>query len=298
MKKNFVKISGGIVLVIVLILVYTAAVTQTSRVSKNPEKKITAGVTDEGAVDIGEPTGDDPWEELDKLVKAYYVKTGAFYQGTIKLFDGNGDNDKLLEEKKFEYTCFSNEYSYSLAPFEIVSKKNYTVIVNHDDKLVAVVPKITEKIKNKDLFNLSDFKKMIEEQKANIKVTQLGNEKILTVDSIQSPDIQGYRIYYSPQTYRISKMLIGMSRLSPLIDESDVSQKKTEEITQQETVITDEDEIEEYYYYLEINYSVITALSLHQGEFNPENKFVKIDGKKIELTAEFKEYQLFNSDEP
>jgi hypothetical protein len=257
-----------------------------------------AAVTDEGAIDIGEPTGDDPWQELDKLVKAYYVKSGVFYQGTMKLFDGNGDNDKLLEEKKFEYTCFSNEYSYSLPPFEIVSKKNYTVIVNHDDKLVAVVPKITEKVKSKDLFNLSDFKKIIEEQKANIKVTQLGNEKILTVDSIQSPDIQGYRIYYSPQTYRISKMLIGMSRLSPLIDESDDSQKKTKEITEEETVITDEDEIEEYYYYLEISYSLATPLSLRQGEFNPENKFVKIDGKKIELTSEFKEYELFNSDEP
>jgi hypothetical protein len=303
MKKNFLKISGGIVLVTVLVLIYTAAVTQTSRLPKYAGKNSGAINDDTDTTDIGLPTGDDPWKELDNLVKAYYVKTGVLYQGTMKLFDGNGDKDKLLEEKKFEFTCFNNEYSYSLAPFEVINKKNFTVIVNHEDKVVAVASKITERTKSKDLFSLADFRKILEEQKANIKVTQLGNEKILTIDSIQDPDIQGYRIYYSPQTYKVSKMIVGMLRFSPLDDEpGEEDIKKTEDIPKEETGTEGEQKdqagVEGYFYYVEINYSVISPLSLRPGAFNPENKFVKIDGKKIELTAEFKEYELFNSVEP
>jgi len=297
MKKKFLKISGAFVLVIGLVLIYSAAVTQTSGSPKYSDKKISTASTDEtDTTDIGEPTGDDPWKELDNLVKTYYVKTGVFYQGVMKLFDGNGDNDKLLEEKKFEYTCFNNEYSYKLSPLEVINKKNYSVIVNHDDKVVAVVPKISQKTKSKDLFNIVDFRKIIEEQGANIKVTQLGNQKILTIDSIQDADIQGYRIYYSPDTYKISKMLIGMVRLSPLEGESDIREENNDELTNEEKTKENDDAVEGYTYYLEINYSVITPLLLQPGEFNPEEKFVKIDGKKIELAPAFKQYELFNSD--
>jgi hypothetical protein len=294
MKKKL-KIFVGIILVTILVLIYTTAVTQTSGLPKQADKKITnVENNDADTTDIGEPTGDDPWKEMNNLLKAYYVKNGVLYQGTMKLFDGNGDDEKLLEEKKFQYTYFDNEYSYSLAPLEVINKKNYAVIINHDDKVIAVTPKISARKKNKDLFSLADFRKIIEDQKANIKVTLLGNEKILTIDNIQDPEIQGYRIYYSPETYKISKMLIGMIRLSPLDDESITKQENTDESNNSESKTGDE--IDGYTYYLEINYSVIKPLSLFPGMFNPENEFVKIEGKKIELTSKYKEYQLFNSD--
>jgi hypothetical protein len=295
MKKKYLKILIGVILVAVLVLIYTQAVTQTS---KN-EEKFTSNIAvtannDKDTADIGEPTGDDPWKELDNLVKAYYIKDGVFYQGTMKLYDDNGDNEKLLEEKKFEYTYFNNQYSYSLGPLEVVNKKDYAVIVNHDDKIIAVTPKITSKAKNKELLNLSDFKKILQEQNANTKVTRRGNEKVLTIDSIQDPDIQGYRIYYSPETYKINRILIGMVRLSPMEDEASAGKIQDDSSG---TNSPGADEIDGYYYYLEINYSTMKPLSLHAGGFNPENKFVRIDGKKIELTPEFKEYRLYNSEE-
>jgi hypothetical protein len=296
MKKKLPRISIGIVLLIVLVSVYTVAVTQISESPKYPQRKIETSTTvDRDTTDIGEPTGDDPWKEFDNLIKAYYVKSGVLCQGTMKLFDGNGEKDKLLEEKRFEFTRFHDEYVYSLEPFEVVNKKNYTVIVNYDDKQIAVVPKKIQR-KAGDLFSMADFKKIFQEQKANIKVTQLGNEKILTVDSVQDPQIQGYRIYYSPQTYRINKILIGMARLSPLDDEVNQGDQTKGELPND----ADDDDstgIDEYYYYLEINYLVVNPISIQSGTFNPENKFVKIDGKKIELTPEFKEYELLNSDE-
>ena len=295
MKKKYLKILAGIILVAVLVLVYTQAVTQTSRNEKTIAATNALTVnSDQDTTDIGEPTGDDPWKELDNLVKAYYIKEGVLYEGNMKLYDDNGDKEKLLEEKKFEYTYFNNEYSYSLEPLEVVNKKDYAVIVNHDDKIIAVTPKITTKTKKKGLLNLSDFKKILEEQNANTKVTRRGNEKILTIDSIQDPDIQGYRIYYSPETYKISRIFIGMVRLSPL---DDGSVAEDDQHNKPQTNESDEDKIQGYYYYLEINYSMVKPLSLHAGEFNPENKFVRIDGKKIELTREFKEYRLYNSEE-
>jgi hypothetical protein len=160
---------------------------------------------------------------------------------------------------------------------------------------VAVIPKVEEEIKSKNLFSLADFKKIMEDQKAHVVVTQLGNEKILTVDSIQDAEIQGYRIYYSPETYKITKMVIGMLRLSPLDDETD--QQNIGKDTSEESNDENEIEFEGYTYYLELDYSVIKPFMPESGIFNPERKFLNIDGKKISLTAEFREYELFNSDE-
>jgi hypothetical protein len=291
-KKNYIKIFGGIVLGIGLILLYSVAVTQTSASNHTAEKNTGTPGTD--TTDIGEPTGDDPWHELDNLVKTYYPKSGISYEGLVKLYDGNGDSDKLLEEKKFEYTYFNDEYSYTFSPLEVINKKNYTVIVNHDEKLIAVAPKHTAKKKHHDFLDLADFRKIMEQQKANITVTKRGEEKILTIDSLQDPDIQGYRIYYSPGTYQINKVLVGMVRLYSLDEESDNEQIKEKPKYKNPDNM---DEVNEYVYYLEINYSVTKPLLLKPGEFNPENKFVRIDGKKIELAPEFKAYELFNSDQ-
>lgn len=281
------------------VLICVSAVTQIFNRSAHTARPVpSAGNNDKDTTGIGEPTGDDPWKELDKLVKAYYIKDGVFYQGTIKLFDDNGDAEKLLEEKKFQYTYFNNEYSYSLGPLEVINKKDYAVIVNHEDKMISVSPKITASVRKKDLLSITDLKNIIEQQNANVTVTRLGDEKILTIDSIQDADIQGYRIYYSPETYMISKIIVGMVRLYSLDDESAGEEKKDAPVvTETNTEEEADGEIEGYYYYLEINYSVIKPLSLQEGEFNPEKKFIRIEGKKLELAPEFAGYQLFNTDE-
>lgn len=282
-----------LVLVIALVLLYGRAVTQTAESKK---EKAISPVAHTDSTDLEEPTQDDPWAEFDNLVKTYYAKTGILYQGTMKVIDGNGDSDKVLEEKKFEYTCFNNEYSYSLSPLEVVSKKNFTVIVNHDDKMIAVAPKIAKGKRSKDLLGLDAFKTMIEQQKAKIKVTKLGSEKILTVDGIVDPQIQGYRIFYSPGTYKIHKMLIGMLRLSSL--DGDSGKNEDPQDNKGEKNLVDADSAQEYVYYLEIDYSAAKQLSLQRGDFNPEKRFLNIEGKNISLTPEFKGYELFNSEKP
>jgi hypothetical protein len=286
MRRKFIKISAGVVLVITLVLFYKAAVTQTAHSNADNGKKNVSEVVD-STDEEGVPTNDDPWKELDNLLKAYYLKKGVSYQGVMRLIDGNGEKDKTLEEKNFEYTFFNGEYCYKLAPMEVIYKKNYVVIVNHDEKMIAVTPKASARKTSQDLLSLGDFKKIIEQQKANVRITQLEDQKILTIDSIQDPNIQGYRIYYSPESYKISKILVGMLRLSPLEEESSGGKKEDTDIG--------EPNIDSYIYYLEINYSGDKELSLKKGEFNPEKKFVKMEGGKIEPAPGFRDYEIYNS---
>ena len=138
------------------------------------------------------------------------------------------------------------------------------------------------------------FKKVMQKGKVHALVTRIGNEKVITIDSINDPDIQGYRIYYSPQTYRVHKMLIGMARLNPLEDESDIQEEVYEPINNTE----EEAEITTYYYYLELLFTQIKPLTLQVKDFNPEHKFMRISKDSITLTPAYKDYQLLNTIEP
>jgi hypothetical protein len=265
-------------------------------------------VDDEKADETGTPTGDDPWKEMEKLVVAYYNKQGMNYAGTMKLIDDNGDNEKILEEQKFSCTLLNDDYYYSLGVMEVINKKNYIIAVDHQNKTIAISAN-EEKNNKQSFFSINEFKKLMEERKASAKVTQLGDQKILTIDNIEDPAIQGYSIYYSPETYRIQKILIGMVRLSPLEDGNenytdenitageDENKNPENTKTQEQASDTAQAEINGYYYYLEINYTNIKPLSLKEKEFNPENKFLQITKDKVELTKDYADYEL-NSNIP
>lgn len=284
---------GWLPAVLAFILLYSVGNTQYRKAVKagNEElvkKDIPADDGDSVEV-IGTPVNDDPWKEVENLVKAYYSKTGIAYKGTVKVIDDNGDKEKVLEEQPFEYTIVGNNYHYRLANMEVVNKKDLLLAIDHTGKTIAVSrkPALYEKRQNK-LFDIKEFKKIMLEQNAHARVTVLGNEKILTIDNIQDPTIQGYRIYYSPQTYRVHKMLIGMLRLSPLDEETSNNEQDTG---------ADDYTINEYYYYLEVVFTETEMLNVNEKEFNPENKFIRIDKKNMELMPGFTEYQLQNAAE-
>lgn len=53
-------------------------------------------------------------------------------------------------------------------------------------------------------------------------------------------------------------------------------------------------EVAGYSYMLEINYEKADLISIKDNAFNPENKFIKITRKGVQLAEAFKNYQLFN----
>jgi len=293
--KKILKIVGWITGMGALVLIGTVAVTQNAK--KAPQKNTPVAIVDsvqqnDDSVEIvGIPTGEDPWKEVKKLVTAYYQETGMEYKGMIKVIDDNADTSKVVEEQPFQYTILNNDnYYYRLAHIEMVNKKNYLLAVDNENKTVSISAKAVKRHKNAGPFDLRDFKKLMEKSKAHAIVTRNGNEKILTIDNIGDADIQGYRIYYSPDNYRIHKMLIGMVRLSPIDDENDDQSAATG------TTKHDDDAggVTPYYYYLEVSFNEVQSLSLKEKDFNPEKKFIQVENGRVSLTPGFKDYEFLN----
>ncbi len=301
----FIKVAGVAILLTCFVLLYSYA----QQFRSGMDQKNTAG-TEEQATDneddIGLPTGDDPWVEMDKLVAAYYNKQGVAYKGSVKLIDDNGEREKIMEEHPFAYSFSNGSFHYSLDSMEVISEKDYTVAVDHRSRLVSVsrVRNFKEGSRSTKLFDIEEFRKLMQAQFARAEVTQAGSEKVLTIDSIQHPQIQGYRIYYDPQTHAINKMLIGMIRLSPLEEETQLSDEQentsqnSEPVTEQtgEERTGDETEIDGYSYYVEINYKETRLLS--KDDFKPLLKFIVTDSKSIKLQPAYSSYQLIRMSEP
>jgi hypothetical protein len=260
------------------------------------QKKSTNSVTDqktsvaqeEEAYSPGLPTGDDPWKEMDKLVTAYYDKQGVVYKGLIRLIDDNQETEKVLEEHTFEYTSFKESFRYLMDSIEVINQKGYILFADHRSKLVSLSE--NQEDASSRLFNMEEFQKLMQEQHVHAEVTQSGGEKILTIDSIQHPQIQGYQIYYDPATYQISKMLIGMLRFSPLDDEDNIEADDAGIFSSEDP--TGNGEIETYTYYVEINYK--KSEQLQNQMIMSINRFLQIDANQVSLQPGFSNYQLIN----
>jgi hypothetical protein len=294
-KKIAVLIFTGL-----LVLVTTLAITQIVKLKTIQKNSLTNNEKVEESRDDEQerPTNDDPYKEISGLVKAYDLTKGVFYKGSVKLIDGNTEEDKVLEQQKFEYTVLGNEYEYSLDNISSIVKDSFVLFADHGQKSISILPLKGLKNDNKP-FDISGIKKIIDARQANVAVTEIGNEKILTIDSIQGQQIQGYKIYYSPVTYRISKVLIGVHTLSSLEtgEQENVAEEENENTDKEEESEINEEE-DGFFYYLEVNYESIQQLSLTQEIFKPENKFIEKVSGAVALKEKYKEYEFINRVEP
>jgi hypothetical protein len=255
------------------------------------EKYETINVMDESG--IGEPTGDDPWMEMQKLVEAYYGGEQLItYHGRMRLIDDNHDKQKLLEELSFEYSSYGEEYYYRMEQLECVKKRDFIMMADHDNRSVSISYVSLAKDKNNGILSMEDLKKMLQERSKEIKITQSGDTKILTVNDIQDPSIQGYQVFYDPVTYQVKKMVLGMIRLNPLDENDRVALNETEKTSPDKD--SEEMEIEAYAYRLEILYDKIEKTRISEQEFRPEQKFIRFNNNKPELQPAFSDYRLLN----
>lgn len=302
MKKN--KKNKAILItsaVILIVLAGTAAVTHGWKNWGSPiAKKTTESSPPTGTVmdesNIGKPTGDDPWQEIEKLVDAYYGGDKQIsYSGTMRLLDDNGQNQKLLEEYDFNYSYFKGQYYYKLGFMECVGKGKFLLVVNNTDKTIALSTVVPATKKQDGLMDFGKFKKVMQDSKADAKITQAGNEKIFTVNNLQDPTIQGYQVFYDPVSYRIHKLVVGMIRLSSL-ETGEIGTNDTTTTIPEENKVSNPSafEVNGYSYVLEIIYEKANLVTMTNKGFNPENKFIRITGNHIELADAYKNYRLTN----
>lgn len=236
---------------------------------------------DDKSDDRGTPTGDDPFTELGQLVNTYYKGDQISLKGTVRLIDDNYEEDKLIGEYPFSYQYNAGDFYYSLDSMEFISQQEKLLAVDHRGKSITLSS--AGGMKNiPGLFNIGDFRKLVEAQKASAEVTQSGNLKMLTLENIQDPQIQGYRIYYDPSTYAITKILIGMVRPGPL--EETENEKK-------DNTANEMGDIYAYSYYMEINYNSREVLG-RKTAFNPLARFIFSQGNAFNLQPAYTTYEL------
>jgi len=293
MLTKLAKSYKWLLAIVISALIYSGATTQITKTNEAlniASDQDTTQLGDSVEV-IGTPTGENPWTEMANLIKEYYNNNGMLYGGTIKVIDGNQAVDTVIEEQPFEYSILNGNYYYRLGPMELVCKKNFLLSVDNDSKTISYSRNMVYRRGGRKVFDIRSFKKLLEKGGAQALVTLNGSEKILTIDHIADPDIQGYRIYYSPQTYQVHKILIGMLRLYSINDESG------ENDIQQGTYGSSNDSVvTTYSYYLDVLFSQVQHLSLQENQFNPENKFITaISDTSVSLTPAYKDYQLLNT---
>lgn len=258
---------------------------------KKTDEYETVSVMDESG--IGDATEDDPWKEMEKLLKGYYGgEQVVTYQGRMRLIDDNGEHQKSLEEMAFTYSSFRQQYYYRIGQLECVKQDRFILLADHDSRTIAVSPVTISKDRSAGILGMEEFKKMIGQKSKGAKITQSGEEKILTINDIQDPSIQGYQVYYDPKTYQIKKMLIGMIRLSPL--EETVIEPFPVESEGDEKEDTEVNEISVYAYYLEVLYDKVEKSPSSEKDFKPEQKFIRFENKKPILQPAFSSYRLVN----
>lgn len=289
-SQVFIRIVAVVILAGGLVWVYARqAGSHFDNRNANHQEEKAVVKEEEAKEEQGIPTGDDPWKEMEKLVNAYYKEENFLYKGMVKLIDDNQEEEKVMEEYPFQYQYANGNFYYSLDSMEFVRQAQYLLAVDHRGKLISLSsPGQTRSVSK--LFDIADFRDLIEKQKASAVVTIADGVKMLTLEHIQDPQIQGYRIYYDPETYSIQKMLIGMLRLSPLEEESGIEDVNTVSGEGKEGSDT---EVPTYSYYLEIGYKEKKALPGKAG-MDVLSKFLSRHGEAFSLQPAYKDYQMVN----
>ena len=240
---------------------------------------------------------DDAWVEIEKVLVNYVSKQGVTYTGKVKLTDNTDEHERVLEEMDFECTLVDENSYCRLGLMEMVNKDDLLLSVDHSSKTVLVSQEKHSKTSNQ-VFNIELFRKVLKEKDATVKVSKLENQKIVTIDNIADPSVQGYRIYYDPISYRIHKVEMGMVRFEPLSPDQETVNTNTEKDGSQ-TSATDvsSSELETYTYFLEVTFTDIKQLALNKKDFRPEAKFIQPDGNTISLTPAYQEYTLIKAGE-
>lgn len=289
--KQTTKIKNPLVLFF-LLFISIIAVTQVT-----DKRKVAVTVSTSEKTDPETALDDDPWEDLQKIVHAFQSSDGITYSGNIKLIDENGSEQKCIEQSPFTYTLFDDAFYYSLSGVEVISKKNFTLFVDHTSTTIALTQKAKAEVKTAP-FNVEAFQKLLDQRQAKIKLSQLDTVRILTIDHILDPVIQGYRVYYSPHTFQIRKIEIGMARLSAVSNEKEDNTNADSDQNINGTAPREENEeaIQTYTYYMEIEYKQVSKSTGKEESFLPENKFINSTHHIIQLTDAFKNYTLLNAE--
>lgn len=287
--------------VIVLLLGTILAITQkgwfTAGKQQEPVK------VDQDTVEEGELTNDDPFVEMNNIAMVYTEKKYISLSGDIRLYDEENE-DKLIEKENFAYTVNGGRnYSCEIGKTSIISDDNLNLFVDHENKLISLSP---QQIQGQAayLFNIDTLKSIAKKEGATMAVRKLNDEKILVVNG-GTGEVQGYRLYYSPGTFKINRVVMLIATVNNYgaeqeENDGETASGKENETTgdKSETATTDTSLIDGndlginlYTYRMEITYRS-TVMTDPKPDYHPSRQFISVINKRVELAQSFRDYEI------
>lgn len=243
-------------------------------------------------------TEDDPWAELEHLFAGYRKARSIVYEGTMKLTDEEGG--ETIEEANFSGEVQGKTSHYIIDSVEFIHEDNVSLNVYHREKLVVAG---TEKLPAKTMWqfaNIDSMKSFATREGATAKVGWDRSDKVIKITNTTSTDGYGYEIYYSPQDYRLKKLVLHFASLdnlseNPAEEGEDGSQETTADSKEKMNIAADstsnDPSIEFNLYKLELEYKLL-GLGESANKFEPLKKFGQKMGRDFKLSNSYPDYRV------
>jgi hypothetical protein len=209
----------------------------------------------------------DALAAIRKIYAAYNTPNAIRFYGSLKMYIKNNPG-KIMETMQSSYIIRGTNFACSIGPVEMLLNDNYYVSVDKTIRLIMIGNKKdlsgTEQI---PVLNTAQFKTWIEEKTLKATVLSKGTTSVLQLTDVKG--ITGYNLYnitYDAITGFMRKVMLEIS------DYNDASHK---------TVV------------LEITYSNPVRVQKNSNTFS-EKHFFSVTKNKIQLTANYRNYQLIN----
>ncbi|HTE11318.1 MAG TPA: hypothetical protein VK645_10110 [Chitinophagaceae bacterium] len=209
---------------------------------------------------------DDVLAAIQKIYNAYNSGHVIRFAGNMKMYDKN-DPAKIIEKMQSNYLVKDKNFSCSIGPVEMLLNDKYYVSVDNSDKLIMIgYKKDLSATAQAPVLNISQFKKMIADKKMEAVVSNKAGVAVLQLSDINGASgFTMYNIEYNAASGYMKKVILETG--------SNSGTGKT--------------------MVLEINYSGPAAVTDGKDVFS-EKSFFSIVNNKIQVTANYKTYQIIN----
>lgn len=238
---------------------------------------------------------DDPWNEWEKIQKAFNQTGSVYYSGTITLAEEEGN--RTLEQIPFSYEKHEDDFIYRIDSVEFIQEKGISWNVYHKEKLV-ISGKAESPVSIMQAYSSIDsLRKRVSTEGATAEVLVEGKSKVIKINNSSSPDCYGYEVVYNPEDYKIKKILLSMATPDNFSEPLSADQKTKEmERREEETAIIDDSgkgnpSIELNLYKLEISFDQFKVLEKNK-RFKPLQAFGSFKKSVFQLNNAYQDYRL------
>jgi hypothetical protein len=210
---------------------------------------------------------DDASAVIQKIYNAYNNNTAIHFTGSMKMYVKN-DPSKIIDRIQSSYTVKNKNFSCSIGAVAMLLNDNYYVSVDNSDRLIMIGrKKDLPSVASTPVLNLDQLKSRIAGKKIQAVTAGKGTAAILQLTDIDgSSGFSMYNIEYDTTTGYMKKVVLETINYNNQAGKTMV---------------------------LEINYTQPEFMAGDKNAFS-EKSFFSVVNNKIQLTANYKNYQIIN----